>query len=304
MVLPSISCTSHHADVYRDDGVVEERVAHYLADGLAAARPAIAIVTTAHRAGILERLHELGADPDGACQSGRLQLLDADDLVRSCRASGRLEPDWFERSIGALVRAAGAESPPVVFAELVDLLWAHGLPQLALDLEWQWSMLAADVGFSRYCAYHLTTVGDDVEAVAAVHGTTHIDPASATGGREVDEITLAPTLEAPAAARAFAARALEGVQGEHASDTVALVLSELCNNAVLHVGAPFRVGIAQLAEDIWIGVTDPSATLPHLARSPSDAPSGRGVALVDTLASRWGVDQLPHGKRIWAIVEG
>ncbi|WP_049564356.1 ATP-binding protein [Streptomyces sp. SBT349] len=80
-----------------------------------------------------------------------------------------------------------------------------------------------------------------------------------------------------------------------------LLVSELVGNAVLHAGAPaFGLRIRRRRGWIRIEVRDPSRALPcQLPVCAMDVTSGRGLFLVDTLADRWGVDLLPHGKRTW-----
>ncbi|WP_408055488.1 ATP-binding protein [Streptomyces radicis] len=87
---------------------------------------------------------------------------------------------------------------------------------------------------------------------------------------------------------------------ELAEDAVLLV-SELVGNAVRHAGAPvFGLRIRRRRGWIRVEVRDPSRALPcQLPVRDMDVTSGRGLFLVDTLADRWGVDLLPHGKCTW-----
>lgn len=84
------------------------------------------------------------------------------------------------------------------------------------------------------------------------------------------------------------------------TDTVTLLVSELVTNAVVHAGSDVEVVVRLTANAARIEVTDASAE----AISPRDATeeedSGRGLALVGSLAERWGVRPAPGGgKTIW-----
>jgi hypothetical protein len=49
-----------------------------------------------------------------------------------------------------------------------------------------------------------------------------------------------------------------------------------------------------------VGVTDQSPHLPRQKCPRPDGTEGRGLLIVDELASDWGIDALPgDGKRIW-----
>jgi anti-sigma regulatory factor (Ser/Thr protein kinase) len=89
---------------------------------------------------------------------------------------------------------------------------------------------------------------------------------------------------------------LGGPLVEHA----VLLVSELVGNAVRHTGAPsFGLRMTRRRGRLRVEVRDPSRGLPCLMPVRETDISGRGLFLVDTLADRWGVDLLPHGKTTW-----
>jgi hypothetical protein len=49
-------------------------------------------------------------------------------------------------------------------------------------------------------------------------------------------------------------------------------------------------------------VRDGSARIPHQRRYGTQATTGRGMALVDGLSDRWGVDAAGDGKTVWCEV--
>lgn len=117
------------------------------------------------------------------------------------------------------------------------------------------------------------------------------------------------------AARRFVAEALNG-WGHHAfADAVGLCVSELATNATLHSGSSyFHIELEAGAGAVRVAVADTGMEpVDLLAHQPelSDAvltdlnadetsATGRGIFLVATLATAWGIDELPAGKRVWA----
>ena len=101
------------------------------------------------------------------------------------------------------------------------------------------------------------------------------------------------------AARHFVRDALTGSDDEF-RDIVLLLTSEVATNAVLHTGDDFEVRVDLLdGGGIRVAVTDHSRQMPQPRRTPVDATTGRGLNLVDTLATAWGVDDQGHGKAVW-----
>ncbi|WP_241777731.1 ATP-binding protein [Streptomyces sp. CT34] len=87
---------------------------------------------------------------------------------------------------------------------------------------------------------------------------------------------------------------------------VELCVSELVGNVVRHVGAgtPVRVRVAAAGDGrTRIEVSDPDPrALPVLLRAALDDESGRGMALLDAVALRWGVRRGEAGKTVWCEV--
>jgi DNA-binding NarL/FixJ family response regulator len=103
------------------------------------------------------------------------------------------------------------------------------------------------------------------------------------------------------AARRFVMQALSDYDEDgDLTDTVTLLVSELVTNAVVHAGSDVEVMVRLTPSAARIEVTDasPQSVAPRDAASDED--SGRGLALVGTLAQRWGVRPAPGGgKTVW-----
>ncbi|CAM5576918.1 hypothetical protein SHIRM173S_01397 [Streptomyces hirsutus] len=94
--------------------------------------------------------------------------------------------------------------------------------------------------------------------------------------------------------------------GAAAYDTVVLVVAELAANAALHGCVPGRDFALFLACDdvrgvIRIEVSDTHPDPPAPTAAAADEEHGRGLALVDALATLWGVTgRIGPGKTVWA----
>jgi anti-sigma regulatory factor (Ser/Thr protein kinase) len=109
--------------------------------------------------------------------------------------------------------------------------------------------------------------------------------------------------QAPASAR-LAREHVRSVTGLPEDPRVALVVTELVINAVVHGRSRPRLRAAMDGELLHVEVHDDGPGWPRLTPL-SDAPttSGRGLALVDHVAQRWGVRQTSGGgKAVWAVI--
>jgi len=104
----------------------------------------------------------------------------------------------------------------------------------------------------------------------------------------------------PRAARRFVSEALHLWELDDLTDTVVLLVSELVTNAVVHAGSGVEVLVRLTADAAIVAVTDTSALAPVPRGAADDEVSGRGLALVEAMARRWGVDNRPDGgKTVW-----
>lgn len=82
-----------------------------------------------------------------------------------------------------------------------------------------------------------------------------------------------------------------------------LVVDELAANAIKHVAEPAMVSLAISPTRALVAVTDPSRAEPVLRPPRWPAVSGRGMQVINRLATSWGV-RLVHdgGKTVWAAM--
>ncbi|MFD5497215.1 ATP-binding protein [Streptomyces sp. NPDC001812] len=95
---------------------------------------------------------------------------------------------------------------------------------------------------------------------------------------------------------------------EPLSETLVLLVSELVTNAVVHTGCPavLRLSLTDVEAGeatVRLEVADRSSRVPVPRCVDGDATGGRGLALVDGLADRWGWSADGTGKRIWCELD-
>jgi DNA-binding NarL/FixJ family response regulator len=110
---------------------------------------------------------------------------------------------------------------------------------------------------------------------------------------------LAPELQSAGRARKFVDETLTRWDCADQLEVVTLLVSEVVTNAIVHAGTEVEVSVELKADAIRIEVTDKESGLPTPRDASDEETSGRGLALVDALASRWGVESRPVGKVVW-----
>ncbi|MEV1020794.1 ATP-binding protein [Streptomyces sp. NPDC050264] len=86
------------------------------------------------------------------------------------------------------------------------------------------------------------------------------------------------------------------------ADAAELCVSELVANVITHVGrgTPTTLVVSMSGTYVRIEIQDPdSRALPTLIAATAEAEAGRGVALVDAVADRWGVQLRADRKVTW-----
>jgi anti-anti-sigma factor len=122
-----------------------------------------------------------------------------------------------------------------------------------------------------------------------------------------DELRLAPTPTAPAAARLYVRDVLQywrlALPGQGVIDRAELLADELVTNAVMHARTWLRLRLELRGDLLHIGVHDASPRLLRAVPPDPDAESGRGLRLVEQLATAWGVHPgRDGGKVVWCTL--
>jgi anti-sigma regulatory factor (Ser/Thr protein kinase) len=102
------------------------------------------------------------------------------------------------------------------------------------------------------------------------------------------------------AARHYAVEAI-GAAPQAVAEAVAIAVSELATNSVLHAGTEFTVAVDRTAERLRIEVSDLGRGVPEVRAPDANESSGRGLLLVRELSDDWGVDASDRqpGKSVW-----
>jgi anti-anti-sigma factor len=134
-----------------------------------------------------------------------------------------------------------------------------------------------------------------------------IDAAGARPGYLRDELRLAPTPTAVAAARRFVGETLQswglGPPDTELSEQAQLLADELVTNAVVHARTNTRLRLELGGELLHIAVGDLDPRLPRLLPDDPQAQGGRGLRLVEWVAAAWGAQLHPGGgKVVWCTL--
>jgi anti-sigma regulatory factor (Ser/Thr protein kinase) len=115
-----------------------------------------------------------------------------------------------------------------------------------------------------------------------------------------EQLVLSADAGSPGMARRFVAECLERWGYSALVPDVELMTSEVATNAVLHVGEPFSLEVEDLGMGVRVTIDDPMATMPVRRRPGPLDPRGRGLEIVDRLATAWGARRrVGSGKSVW-----
>jgi anti-sigma regulatory factor (Ser/Thr protein kinase) len=116
-----------------------------------------------------------------------------------------------------------------------------------------------------------------------------------------ERLDLAGDVTSVGEARTLVRDSLQRWHLDGLSDTAALLLSELATNAVLHARSAYTVTVERRPDAVRVTVHDRSPVAPARRRHGLRAATGRGLALVETLAHDWGScdSELGLAKAVW-----
>lgn len=119
-------------------------------------------------------------------------------------------------------------------------------------------------------------------------------------GTVAESWELAPEQTAPWTARRAVRAALSEWVEEDVVETAVLLTSEVVTNAVVHARSTAVLTVALTPGAVLVSVSDVSRYAPVAQQAAPEWESGRGLGIVDTLASAWGVHHHPEGgKTVW-----
>ncbi len=113
---------------------------------------------------------------------------------------------------------------------------------------------------------------------------------------------LEPVSASVPEARRFVADHLTGTPGD-AVEVARLLVSELVTNAVLHARTELTLILDRTESVVRVQVEDRNPRLPVLRTHGSDAGTGRGLRVLDKMASGWGTHTIEGGKVVWFEIQ-
>lgn len=108
--------------------------------------------------------------------------------------------------------------------------------------------------------------------------------------------------ESAGMARRFVTRLMREWRCEEVLGNVEVAVSELVTNAVVHARSSVDVTVSLRAHDVRVDVVDWGGGRPELRIPAEDEGSGRGLLIVDSMSTAWGVDEGPGWKSVWFVV--
>ena len=291
----------HAVQFYTSDAELFDEVGYYLTQALQSGAAAVVLASPAHARGFEAYLRSAGVDFGAAVAEGAYLVLDADETLQQFLRDGRPNARLFDEVVGGLVRATAATGRPVcAYGEMVALLWDDGCVNAAIELEALWNDLSLREPFSLFCSYPSSSVTspDQAELFSQICCSHSAVIGAAPQVRSTRRFEA--SVEDVRASRRFVMEALEGLQDAELIDDTALVVSELATNAIVHARSSFTVTIGSSGGAIRIEVGDACMTPPSVRPHSPDSLGGRGLPLIDAVASTWGVLRTKNGKIVWA----
>ncbi len=115
----------------------------------------------------------------------------------------------------------------------------------------------------------------------------------------VRRIVLPVSSSSPSRAREFLRSLLDtwGIDGNLREDG-ALLVTEMVTNAVVHAKTPVVVEVTKGVRTVEVAVSDMGGGSVQLQDPRPDSVTGRGLRLVDSMASEWSVTEHETGKTV------
>lgn len=153
-------------------------------------------------------------------------------------------------------------------------------------------------------ARRLGATGYVEKRVPARHLLAQILVAAAVTETALEVVTadLPATPASVRAARTLLSEAL-GDDGDGLLFGLELLVSEVVSNALSHTTSAPRIEAHLGPDTIRVEVYDDDPTLPAHREPDQDRPGGRGLHLLDRIASRWGAERSGEGKVVWFEID-
>jgi PAS domain-containing protein len=162
-IYSSVAAPDHAVQFYESDSSLIKLLAHEVIAALKSGDVVIVNATRKHRNALRAALALRKIDLAAAVRAGRFREVDATECLAKFMVNGTPDKDRFDRFVGALIDdAATALKPgrrPVLFGEMVAVLWNQGQRKATIRLEELWRDLARRKKFHLLCSYPIHAFG-------------------------------------------------------------------------------------------------------------------------------------------------
>jgi PAS domain S-box-containing protein len=158
--------SDHFVQFYENDEFLIQSVSEFVAAALGQMDASIVVATLEHRIALQRKLVSQGIDVSAAIEEGRYVVLDAADTLAKFMVGGSPDARRFNEHIGPFLRQLGEGGRRVhAFGEMVAILWADGHRHAAIQLEELWNDLAKHHQFALFCAYPISSFGNESDTL-------------------------------------------------------------------------------------------------------------------------------------------
>ena len=160
---------NHVVHFYDEQEALVQSAAAFLAGGLLRGAPAVVIIAPQRLDAMKSKLREMGVDVERASAAKQLVMLDSAVTVERLLVDGMPDGQRFREIIAAQVAGLMEIWRPfqlLAFGDMVDILYARGDSEAAIELERLWDDLAHRLGFALYCAYDAKQFSHDKHRAA------------------------------------------------------------------------------------------------------------------------------------------
>ena len=223
-------------------------------------------------------------------RSGRFQIVaEAENGVEAVDAARDLQPDLLVLDLSMPV-LSGMEALPQIreASPATKVVVLSGFDRAHMESD---AIAGGAVGYLEKGLRPAQLV-DELLAVAGLMELVE-------GAAETVRAQLEAQPQSAASARRFVDETLHRWNCDELFDVVGLLTSELVTNAILHAHSEIELNVTLTHDVIRIDVADHSDDLPAIRTAAEEDTSGRGLGLVEALATSWGVDERPGGKSVW-----
>jgi len=172
----------HEVGLYTEDRYFLDDGTQFIGAALRAGRAAVVVATELHRDELLARLHTEGLNIGAAIEQSRYIAVDAADALSTFMIDDMPDSVRFMTQLGnLLVTAAQAakegQGRVAIFGECVQLLWAQGNAEAAIQMEKLGNQLARTYDVDILCGYSVGHQGGTdshfLQRVCAEHSAVH-----------------------------------------------------------------------------------------------------------------------------------